>query len=113
MRIYKKGQLEKDSGTLEEFIYLWLDPIEVFQGSQIFAEHQVAHAVKELSTSITSQIVWILGPLDRHYPSSLSPIAAALINAADEAAIPTVHLFLDWPSDERLSIFNLLYSLIR
>jgi hypothetical protein len=71
------------------------------------------HAIKEWSTSITSQILWILGSLDRNYPSNLSSIAAALINAADEAAIPTLHLFLDWPSDERFPIFNLLYSLIR
>jgi hypothetical protein len=113
MGIYQKDQLERDSRTLEEFIYLRLDPLEVCQGSQIFAEHQVVHAIKEWSTSITSQILWILGPLDRHYPSNLSSIAAALINAADEAAIPTLHLFLDWPSDERFPIFNLLYSLIR
>lgn len=113
MALYQKDQLERDSRTLEEFISLRLDPLEVFEGSKIFAEHQVVHAIKEWSTSITSQILWILGLLDRHYPSNLSPIAAALINAADEAAIPTLHLFLDWPSNERVSIFNLLYSLIR
>jgi hypothetical protein len=111
--MYLKDQLEKNSRTLEEFISPRLDPAEVFQGSQIFAEHQIVHGVKEWSTSITSQILWILGPLDRHYPSSLSPIAAALINSADEASIPTSHLFLDWPSNERSSIFNMLYSLIR
>jgi hypothetical protein len=113
MRVYVKKQLERNSRTLEEFIYLQPDPLEVFQGSQIFAEHQVVHAIKEWSTSITSQILWILGPLDRQYPSKLSPIAAALVNAADEAAILTLHLFLDWPSNERSSIFNMLYSLIR
>jgi hypothetical protein len=113
MAIYQKDQLERDSRALEEFIFLRLDPLEVFEGSQIFAEHQVVHAIKEWSISITSQILWISGPLDRHYPSNLSSIAAALINAADEAAIPTLHLFLDWPSDERFSIFNMLYSLIR
>jgi hypothetical protein len=113
IRIYQKDQLERDSLTLEEFICQRFDPLDVSQRSQIFAEHQVVHAIKEWSTSITSQVLWVLGPLDRHYPSSLSSIAAALINAADEAAIPTLHLFLDWPSDERLSIFNLLYSLIR
>jgi hypothetical protein len=113
MRIYPKDQLESDSRTLEDFIYPRLDPHEVYPGSQIFAEHQVVHAIKEWSTSITSQILWILGPLDRRYPSNLSPIAAALVNAADEAAIPILHLFLDWPSNEESSIFNLLYSLIR
>jgi hypothetical protein len=41
MGIYQKDQLERDSRTLEEFIYLRLDPLEVCQGSQIFAEHQV------------------------------------------------------------------------
>jgi hypothetical protein len=113
MRTYLKDQLESDSRTLEDFIYPRLDPHEVYPGSQIFAEHQVVHAIKQWSTSITSQILWILGPLDRHYPSNLSPIAAALVNAADEAAIPILHLFLDWPSNEESSIFNLLYSLIR
>ena len=113
MRVYLKDQLEMNSRILEEFICLRFDPLKVFQGSQVFAEHQVVHAIKEWSTSITSQILWILGPLDRHYPSIVSPIAAAVVNAADEAAILTLHLFLDWPSNERSSIFDILYSLIR
>jgi hypothetical protein len=110
---YERDQLERDSHTLEEFINLQLDPLEVFQGNRMFAEHKVVHAIKEWSTSITSQILWILGPLDRHYPSKISSIPAVLINAADDASIPTLHLFLDWPSNERSSIFNMLYSLIR
>jgi hypothetical protein len=71
------------------------------------------HAIKEWSISITSQILWLLGPPDRHYPSNTSPLAAALINSADEAALPALHLFIDWSSNDRYSIFNALYSLIR
>src|SRR5882757_8424145 len=69
MGIYQKDQLERDSRTLEEFIYLRLDPLEVCQGSQIFAEHQVVHAIKEWSTSITSQILWISTTLPTSRPS--------------------------------------------
>ena len=112
-RTYLKDHIEKYSLTLEEFIHSRLDSFEVYQSSQIFAEHQIVHVIKEWSTSIASQILWIHSPSDRHYPSNASQLAAALINSADEAAIPAVHLFLDWPSNERCSIFNALYSLIR
>jgi hypothetical protein len=113
MRTYLKGHVEKDSLNLEEFINSHLDAFEIYPSNQIFAEHQIVHAIKEWSTSIASQILWILSPSDRHYPSNASQLAAALINSADEAAIPTVHLFLDWPSNERCSLFSALYSLIR
>ena len=112
-RTYMKDSLEESSHGLEEFIYPRLDPLEIYPGSQIFAEHQAVHAIKEWSTSVTSQILWISGPLDRHYPSSLSQITASLITAADEAAIPSLHLFIDWPSNDKDSIFNVIYSLIR
>jgi len=110
---YLKNHIETDSLTLEEFIHPRLDAFEVFPSSQIFAEHQIVHAIKEWSTSIASQILWIRSPSDRHYPSNSSQLAAALINSADEVAVPAVHLFLDWPLNERCSIFNALYSLIR
>lgn len=112
-RTYLKDHIERDSFTLEEFIHFRLDAFEVYPSSQIFAEHRIVHAIKEWSTSIASRILWILSPPDRHYPSNASQLAAALINSADEAAIPAIHLFLDWPSNERGSIFNALYSLIR
>ena len=112
-RTYLKDHVERDSLALEEFIHSRLDAFEVYPSCQIFAEHQIVHAIKEWSTSIASQLLWILSPSDRHYPSNASQLAAALINSADEAAIPALHLFLDWPSNERGSIFNALYSLIR
>ena len=113
VRAYLKDHIEMDSLSLEDFIHPRLDAFEVYPSIQIFAEHQVVHAIKEWSTSIASQILWILGPSDRHHPSSTSQLAAALVNSANETAIPAVHLFLDWPSNERCSIFNALYSLIR
>ena len=90
-----------------------LDPTDIAPGTQLFAENRIVHAFQEFCRASISQILWIIGTPDRRYPSSSSGIAASIINALDEASIPTLHLFLDWPITDEGTTISLLYSLIR
>jgi hypothetical protein len=111
--IILKSDLELYSKSLEDYMATALDPTDIAPGTQLFAEHRIVHAVQQFCQASISQILWINGTPDRRYPSSSSGIAASIINALDEASIPTLHLFLDWPITDEGATISLLYSLIR
>jgi hypothetical protein len=110
---YLKSDIQSCTRHLEEFILGPIDPHQVHDSAHIFAEHQISYAIQSWSSSTNSQALWIMGPADRHYPSTTSLLAAALVNSADEAGAPCVHIFIDWPVSESAILTSVLYSLIR
>jgi hypothetical protein len=108
-----KSDLQLYSKDLEDYIATPLDPTDIVCGTQLFAEHKIVHALQEFCCASTSQILWVMGKSDRQYPSSSSGIAASIVNALDEGSVPTLHLFIDWPTTDESASISLLYSLIR
>ncbi|RDW84885.1 hypothetical protein BP6252_02475 [Coleophoma cylindrospora] len=110
---YLKEDFQNDSKTLEDYITPPLDPMDIVSETQIFAEHRIVEAVQTFCRATTSQMLWIIGTKSRRYPSPISSIAASIINALDEASVPTLNVFLDYPVTDSGAIINLQYSLIR
>jgi hypothetical protein len=83
--------------------------------TSISAEHSVVLEIQDWAKSSDSQMLWVIGPVERVYPSSTSKIAASVVNSASTISIPTISYFCDWPKkhQNRNPVVSLLYSLIR
>jgi hypothetical protein len=103
-----------DFSVLDKYM-LDFDAASITDSTSVSAEHSVVLAIQEWSKSPDSQMLWVIGALEKVYPSSTSSIAASVVNCAFKLSIPMVSYFCDWPakrSRNRDPVVSILYSLI-
>jgi hypothetical protein len=105
---------QHDFSHLDNYI-LAFDASSIMDSTGISAEHSVVLEIQGWSKSSDSQMLWVIGPAERVYPSSTSKIAASVVNSASTLSIPTISYFCDWPQKHQTSdpVVSLLYSLVR
>lgn len=87
--------------------------MDIVSGTKIFAEHRIVEVVQTFCRATVSQMLWVIGTKSRLYPSPMTSIAASIVNALDEASVPTLSLFFDFPVTDSGAVINFQYSLIR
>jgi hypothetical protein len=93
---------------------LEFDTFSITDSTSISAEHPIVLEIQDWSKSPDSQMLWVIGPMEKAYPSSASKIAASVVNSAFTLSIPTISYFSHWPlQNNRDPVVSILYSLIR
>jgi hypothetical protein len=108
-------QHQGDSSHLDNYI-IDCNPTAITDSTGISAEHSIVLAIQDWSKATNSQMLWVIGAMEKTYPSSTSRIAASVVYSPSQLAIPIISYFCDWSSQETQDqdpIISILYSLIR
>ncbi len=88
-----RGQLQEWSAVLEDFTTNTLDFLNLIELSTAVVEHEIVEVVRDWCFALASRALWIQGRFEETHPSNTSAIAAKVINAVRQMAIPFLAFF--------------------
>ena len=101
-----------------------LDILETLNPDVVCTNPSIIEAIQDWSQATTSQSLWIQGPFEDVYPSTMSEVAGKVVSIALEMKLPVLCFFCDlqryenventyYANPAALSLIDLVYSLIR